>query len=212
MDFPILAFQSVANVRDIALFGGGGSLDIQGSDFTGAAAILINGYRAPTFVVLSDTRLLADLPATQIGVPIRSVSVIRRTTQNSESTIISFEAMVPSPAITEATYLVQRVLKNLLTTPGSDIFSPRSGGGLLSLLGPIPVDTGAIFALVSLRVKSTVEELVEQQARDLSTPPEQRLSGIEILEAEYSAKDTALDVRLRIISSSGASIVAGVVL
>ena len=103
-------------------------------------------------------------------------------------------------------------LKNLLTTPGSDIFSPRSGGGLLSLLGPIPVDTGAIFALVSLRVKSTVEELVEQQARDLSTPPEQRLSGIEILEAEYSAKDTALDVRLRIISSSGASIVAGVVL
>lgn len=212
MDFPLLTFQTVAKITNIGLFSGGGSIDIQGRDFSNAASVLINGYRSPTFVIVSDTRLLADVPATQIGVPIRSISVLRRTPGEGENTVISFEAAVPSSAIMRSTYLVQKVLKHLLTTPGSDIFSPNTGGGLLSLLGPIPADPGSIYPLVSLQVKSTVEEIVTQQAADIGTPPEQRLSGVEVLEAAYSERDTSLDVRLRILSSSGVSIVAGVAL
>lgn len=209
MDFPILAFQHVAKVSDLALFSGGGSLDIRGRDFTGASAILINGYRSPTFVVMSDTRLLADVPPSQIGVPIRTVSVLRSTTQNSENTVVSFEAAVPSPQVTEATYLVQRVLKALLTTPGSDIFRPTAGGGLLSLIGPVPVDPSAAHALVSLRIEAGVRDLMMSQPGD-DSPPSQRLSGVEILSVNYTPSDTSLDVRLRIISAEGTSVVAGV--
>jgi hypothetical protein len=209
MDFPLLTFQTVAKVTNLGLFSGGGSIDVQGRDFTGASAVLINGVRSPTFVIISDTRLLADVPATQLGVPIRSLSVLRRTPAVGENSVISFEAAVPSSMAMTSTYLVQKVLKHLLTTPGSDIFSQRTGGGLLNLIGPIPTDPGSIYPLVTLQVRTTVEEIVTQQAADIGTPPEERLSGVEVIEASYSERDTSLDVRLRIISSSGVSVIAG---
>ena len=212
MDFPILAFQHVGKVSDLALFSGGGSLDIRGRDFTGAAAILINGYKSPTFVVISDTRVLADVPQSQFGVPIRTVSVLRTTTANSENTVISFEAAVPSMLVTPQTYLVQRVLKILLTTPGTDIFRPSSGGGLLSVIGPTPIDPSAAHALVSLRIQSGVREIISSQTASGPISAEQRLSGVDILSVEYSPGDTSLDVRIRIISANGTSVVAGVAL
>lgn len=212
MDFPLLAFQSIAKVTNLALFGGGGSLDIHGRDFSGASAILINGYKAPVFVVLSDTRILADIPSAQLGAPIQSVSVLRRTVSNSEDTVVSFEALVPSPAVTTSTYLVQKVLKNLLTTPGSDLFSQQSGGGLLSLLGAIPADTGGVYSLVALRVRNVVEEITALQTEDIGSDPDERLSFVEVIDAAYSEKDTSLDVRLRIVASSGVSVLAGVAL
>lgn len=212
MDFPLLAFQSVAKVSDLAIFSGGSSVDIRGKDFSGASAILINGYKAPVFVVLNDTRILADMPPAQIGAPIQTVSVLRTSVLNSEDTVISFEALVPSPAVTSATYLVQRVLKKLLTTPGSDLFEPQSGGGLLSLLGAIPADSSGVYSLVALRVRAVVEDIIAGQTANIGTPPDERLSLVEVVEAAYSEQDSSLDVRLRIVASSGVSVFAGVAL
>jgi hypothetical protein len=212
MDFPILAFQHVAKITDLSIFGGGVSLDIKGRDFTDLSAVLVNGYKSPTFVVLSDTRVLADIPATQIGVPIRTLTVLRSTARNSEDSVVSFESIVPTTRVSGQTYLVQRVLKTLLTTPGRDIFRPESGAGLLSLLGPMPIDSAAAYGLVSLRVQTSVARLIADQVDDPSLPLDQKLSAVEVQSAEYSTADTSLDVRLRIIAANGSSVVAGVVL
>jgi hypothetical protein len=103
-------------------------------------------------------------------------------------------------------------LKTLLTTPGRDLFRPESGAGLLSLLGPIPVDSSAAYGLVSLRIQTSVARMIADQVDDPTISPDQKLSAVEVQSVEYSTADTSLDVRLRIIAADGSSIVAGVAL
>lgn len=212
MDFPLVAFQSAAKVSGIDFFSGGSSLDIKGQDFQNTSAVLINGDKSPTFVVLSGTRILADVPSTQFATPIRSVSVLKTEVDGARSTVISFEAAVPSTMLNASTYLVQRFLKILLTSPSRDIFAPNRGGGLLSLLGPIPVAATAVGALVATKVQTAVSQVLEDQSDRIDLSPEEKLSSVQVLTAEYSARDTALDVRLRLIAESGSSVIAGVVL
>lgn len=212
MDFPLVAFQSTASVQGIEFFSGGSSVDITGEGFQNTAAVMINGYKSPTFVVLSDTRILADVPAAQFATPIRTVTVLKTELDNARSTVISFESAIPSTTQNTSTYIVQKFLKILLSSPGSDIFRPNLGAGLLSLLGPIPVAATAVGALVATKVQTAASSILEDQATQVTLSPDQKLSSVQVLSAEYSARDTALDVRLRIVAESGSSVVAGIVL
>jgi hypothetical protein len=212
MDFPLVAFQSTAKVTALDFFSGGSALDIKGEDFQNTSAVLINGDRSPTFVVVSSTRILADVPASQFATPIRNVSVLKTEVDGARSTVISFESAVPTSLLSPSTYLVQRFLKLLISSPGSDIFAPTRGAGILSLLGPIPVAASAVGALVASKVQTAVSQMLEDQSDRTDMLPEEKLSSVQVLTAEYSARDTALDVRLRLIAETGSSVVAGVVL
>lgn len=210
-DYPLLALSQLADVTDISFFGDRGlvSLDITGSDFTGTTAVLINGQRSPTFVVISDTRLLADLPAAVLGEAIRTLYILKEgTTGTTRSTVISFEAITTASTVPNSTFLVQKVLKYLFTTPGSDIFSPTSGGGLLSLLGATESSTGSLASLARVYVSNAVDSLIREQVSS-SSPIEQKVQSVTVLAAEYSRVDTSLDIRLAITSMTGQRVIAG---
>ena len=80
------------------------------------------------------------------------------------------------------------------------------------MIGPMPVDSSAAHALVSLRIQTAVREIVSSQTSSGPISAEQRLAGVDVLSVEYSPGDTSLDVRIRIISANGTSVVAGVAL
>lgn len=212
-DYPLLAINQVAHVDNIDFFGGGSkgilSMDIRGRDFTGLSAVLINGHRSPTFVVLSDTRLLADVPRSQLGGPIRSITALKADAAASpKGSIISFEAVGTATVVPSSTFLIQKVLKYLFTTPGSDIFSPTHGSGLLSLLGSTETSADSLASFARLRVSEAVSQIISDQA--LSTAPiEEKVQAIEVLSASFSKTDTSLDIRLAVISMAGQRIVAG---
>ena len=212
-DFPLLAVNQVAHVDNIDFFGGGSSgilsMDIRGRDFTGLNAVIINGHRSPTFVVLSDTRLLADVPRSQLGGPIRTITVLKSdASTSSEGSVISFEAVGTATVVPSSTFLVQKVLKYLFTTPGSDIFSPTSGSGLLGLLGATETAAESLALLARIRVREALSQIIRDQALS-SAPLEEKVQVIEVLSASFSRTDTSLDIRLAVISMAGQRVVAG---
>jgi hypothetical protein len=210
-DYPLLALNQLASVEDIAFFGSQGvvSLDIKGKDFKGTSAVLINGHRSPTFVVISDVRLLADVPRAVLGESIKTLNVLKETVQGStKSSIISFEAITSAAVVPDSTFLVQKVLKYLFTTPGSDIFSPESGGGLLRLLGSTESSTGSLGSLARVYVSNAVDSLIRDQVSS-SAPIGQKVQSVTVLEATYSRIHTSLDIRLAITSMTGQRVVAG---
>lgn len=210
-DYPLLALSQVAKVTNIDFFGNRGllSLDIKGSEFTGTNAVLINGHRAPTFVVISDSRLLADVPTAAQEGPIRTLVVLKSTIgPQTKGSVISFEAISDAVAVPASTFLVQKVLKALFTTQGSDIFSPNSGGSLLSLLGTTDASTNTLGSYAKIYIDRAVNQLIEEQASS-SSRMEEKVQSVEVLEASYSRIHTSLDIRLAITSMAGQTVVAG---
>lgn len=210
-DYPLLAISQLARVEDISFFGSSGilSLDIKGREFTGTTAVLINGHRSPTFVVISDSRLLADIPVVVQGESIKTLTVLKSdATTASTGSVISFEAISSSSEISSSTFLVQKVLKYLFTTAGSDIFSPTSGGNLLTLVGGVETSTGSLASYARLYVSQSVNSLIRDQAGS-SSPLEEKVQSVEVLNASYSRIHTSLDIRLVIVSMTGQRVVAG---
>lgn len=211
-DFPLISLSHLANVDDIDFFGSRGSisLDVKGRDFTGTSAVLINGYRSPTFVILSDSRLLADIPTSEIAKPIKTLNVLKDSLAGAESqsAVVSFEAVSTLPSVSSDSLLVQRVLKRLFTTQGSDIFSPNYGGNLLSLIGGVSQNSESLAAYARIYIRETVSAMIQEQSAS-SAPQEEKVQSVQVLSASYSRTHTSLDLRLAIVSMAGRRVVAG---
>ena len=214
MDYPLLSFQQVAEINDISFFGQGAlSLDLKGTGFSNVTAVLINGHRSPTFVVMNSTRLLAEMPQITVAKPIQSITVLKSDIRESKASVISFEANLPPIGYSDKTILVQRYLKRLLTNKGSDIFSPTSGGDLLRLVGSVTrgVDVGNLGAMASMYAQQTASQIIEAQA-NLPIPLEAQLKSVTVISAEYNKADTSLDLRLAIEAMDGSRAIAGLAL
>ena len=212
-DYPLLSFQQSAKISDIGFFGQSLSLVVEGSSFSNVTSVLVNGYKAPTFVVLSPTKLLADQPTNVVGKPLTSVTVLKSDVQDSKTSIISFEASLPPIQYSDKTGLVQKFLKLLLTTRGSDIFSPQSGGNLLTLIGAMSggVTVSNLGARASMYVQATASQIISIQATS-TAPLAAKLRSVIVLSASYNTADTSLDIRLSIEAMDGSRVIAGLVL
>ena len=210
-DYPLLSVSQIAQVSSIDFFGSRGtvSLDIKGRDFLGTNSVLINGYRSPTFVVLSDSRILADVPVRIQKDPLSGILVLKSTQASGDrGSVLSFEAVSEASVVPDSSFLVQKVLKFLFTTRGTDIFSPNSGGGLLSLVGQAESATGSLAAYAKLYISQSLDSLIEIQASS-PAPRSQKVQSIEVLSVSYNRQDTSLDIRLAVTSQEGQRVVAG---
>jgi hypothetical protein len=212
-DYPLLSVSQIARVNSIDFFGGGRrgiiSLDVRGQDFSGTTAVLINGTRSPTFVVISDVRILVDLPRRVLGESIRTLNVLKASTfSGQQGSVISFEAVNDAVTVPDSTFLVQKVLKFLFTTKGSDIFNPSIGGDLLTLMGTNQTSEGTLASYAKLYIRESVSSLIKIQAGS-TAPRSQKVQSVEVLSASYSRQDTSLDIRLAITSLEGQRVVAG---
>lgn len=212
-DYPLIAISQVARVTDLSFFGatrGKISLDVRGREFTGTSAVLVNGHRSPTFVVLSDARLLADIPTSVSGNQIRSINVLKESSASTSAagTVISFESIPISTTTPSSSLLVQKVLKILLTTRGTDIFSPQLGGDLQTLVGSSQGQGSSVASYAKIYVQQAVSDMIQAQASS-SAPMEEKVQDIEVISAEYNEAETSLDLRIAIISMAGQRVVAG---
>jgi phage baseplate assembly protein W len=103
--------------------------------------------------------------------------------------------------------LAQMVEKLLLTTPGTDLFNPLSGGGFLSLLGT-NVDSGAlqdIFSRVQQSIGFVSQEILSgQEGTDI--PLDEQLDALELINVDFENNDT-LTIKILIRSKSGQRII-----
>lgn len=100
--------------------------------------------------------------------------------------------------------LIQLAILVLLRTPGRDIISPETGGGLKLILGK-NVGPSLITQRrgeISIAVSATEDQLISAQS-DTDLPPEERLLSLTLLDATFDFTTLEWNVVLRLISEAG---------
>jgi len=186
------------------------TLDIYGEDFRSVEDVLMNQVSVPSFVVLSKTRLLAEVPQPLVSLTITSIMVLSRKLLISPRSYIRFN-IGRTPSKTRGILkLMQLFLKMLLTTPGTDIFAPKTGGGAMVHLGQsVGTNEGSdVVAGIIVSVDSTARQIVQIQGRNQSIPPDERLLTAKVLSACFNKNETAILIGIELTSQAGRSAVA----
>jgi hypothetical protein len=188
------------------------TLDIIGQDFSSVDDVLINEISSPDVVVLSRSRLLAQLPDSAVSGGVHSVSVTSRKLTITSRSFIRFRLSKTPGKVRGILRLMQLFLKLLFTTSGSDIFSPRMGGSALKNLGKTfgKDQGGAIVSDFVIAVDNTNRQIVALQGRDPSIPADERLLNARVLSANFDFNQSALIVSVELTSQAGRAAVANV--
>lgn len=209
-DIKILAIKDVLPIASAQLIPGlvPATLDLRGQLYRQASEVLINGMPSPEFMVLSDTRLWAQVPDGQALV--RTVVVLAEQPSAERASVLHFEVGRTFKALTGLERLVQLFTKIAMQTPGKDKFRPDLGGGLMALAGQnVGKEAGtALSAAAVSAISRTRDQIVALQNKALRTPADERLLTADVLGVGYDANSTTLAIRVGITAQSGRTAVA----
>lgn len=204
----LLRLTSFAPVRNFSP----ASIIVTGTDLNYTAEILYNGILATEFAILSSTRMVVRVPPSQIGKDLTDLRVFAsRPIQNADATVV-LELSKPVQSLSGMDRLIQSWLIVFLTTPGSDVFSPASGGGARAIIGA-PTDSKNKSASegLTLAIQRTEAELLRLQAGKKYIPPQEKLlsSSLETITYDDATGTISARVQLRNMVSESASIALG---
>lgn len=202
MDIGIFSVEGNARITDVANLGP--LFRLTGIGFVNVLSVDFNEFPSPEWAVLSPTVIVAKAPTQIIGRQITSLRV--RTQAGIQDAEISLVPDIQSGAISGTEALVHRFTKLLMTTPGTDIFTPGGCGGLLSMIGTTMDDNGVRLAI--LRAVSVVSTFLINEASNSVLPRSERLASATVLRCERTTPGAFL-VQIRITSLSGATADAG---
>lgn len=187
------------------------TLVIEGSDFNHVNEVFINGMKSPDVVVVSNRKLLAQLPDTQTEEPIRSVIVSSNSLTLTDRSELRFEITDSPDSVSGITRLIQQFVKIMLQSPGSDIFAPRIGGGLLRSIGKQL--GGPTKDLLVADFKKAVDEARRQmillQASDHSLPAEERLLYATIAQMSFDTGSLSFSGKVALGNQTGQNYLVG---
>jgi hypothetical protein len=106
--------------------------------------------------------------------------------------------------------LVQLFLKVLFTTPGSDIFARRTGGGGLRRVGTTfgADEGGNIISDFVISVDTTARQIIAAQGRDPLLPRDERLMRAAVTQASFNRELSAILTSVELLSQAGRSATA----
>lgn len=177
------------------------SIIVTGKDFRSVESVLIDSYEAPSFVVLSTTQILVEVPEALQEAIITSVTVLSTKVTFSERSLVEFTVGSIPRKVTGIQRLMQMFLRILLRSPGSNIFHPRSGGGLFKRVGGVINRNAA--ADITIAVNTTQQYIVAQQTPERNIPPSERLLAAEISSISVDEKATAAYVTVVLTNHAG---------
>jgi len=210
MDLQIISYRDIAPISRVDFVPGsiGLVLDITGRDFVNVTDVLINGVASPEFIVMSPTRITAQIPTSQLTRQIRTLKVLLTSVSQTGASVLSFEVRGGRSETSGITYIVQTFLMLLLSTPGSDIFNQNLGAGLLDLVRGA-VQRGSFRAQVSQAISRALTQMLGLQAGS-NLPAEDKLASATLLEASFDPRSASVSVRIQVYSSAGQTADAGV--
>lgn len=188
------------------------TLDVLGADFRSVDEVLINQIPSPDVVILSKTRLLAQVPD-QIRLDrVVTVSVLSRKLTVTEKSFLRFRIGKAPGKVSGILRLLQLFLKILFTTPGSDIFNQKTGGAGLRNIGQTfgADEGGGIVSDFVVAIANTSRQIIAIQGRDPSLPRDERLLAAKILTAGFNRSEGALVVSVEVTSQAGRAATANV--
>lgn len=180
----------------------GGVLQLRGDDFRTAARVKVNNTDVP-FSIVSRSEIMCLLP--DRASVIDSVDVI--TTSKTINRRTYFEYMIGEDVrvVAGTQKLVQQFMKLLLTTTGTDVFRPTTGGDLQQFVGInfSPKNPSMVVAQVTMRIVQCGLDMTLRQTV-AGIPPDERLSDVQVLEMSVDPEDpTIMQVSLRLNTYGG---------
>lgn len=212
-DFRAISYQGLTYPSSYREGVGGEYLELRGTGFTDVSSVLINGYRSPNFIVESSTRLFAEVPSQVRGEPVTDIRVLLLAAAAGQESAVVLDVGGGTGYVSGPARLMQVVIKTLLTTPGSNIFSPTLGGGLLRVVG-VPFNS-ARSAETAVRdaISRTESQLRAAHTQALGRIPDsERLQSIEVLSVLTDIDNSSLQVRLAVTAQDGSRVTTGVAL
>jgi len=100
--------------------------------------------------------------------------------------------------------LVQVAERYLLMTPGSDIFRPNDGGGILSLLrsNVDPSNISNLTSKISTAVGAVRSQIIQSQS-DGNLPLDEQLQDLFLVDLSVEESGTRISIRVGVQSKSG---------
>lgn len=180
------------------------SVLVVGEKLDRTTEVQYNGVQAEEFVITSSTRLIVKVPPSQIGRALRDIKALSPVSAAKQDAIISLGITTPPKTISGIDRLVQNWVIIFLTTPGTDIFSPNSGGGGASIVGrPTDRSGKGVAADLSMAIEKTKQELLRLQSSNQAVPPSEKLLSSNLDTVEYDAASTVLSARVLIQNMLG---------
>jgi hypothetical protein len=208
LDLQIIQPQNAIPVSRTTLvtIGGLRALDVLGSDFRSVDTVYINDVESPDVIVVSATRLLAQLPSSLQSFPdVQSVQVLSRQLTLSKSSVLRFIIGDTPGTVFGILRLLQLFVKVLLSEPGSDIFNKTLGGALLRSVGTTfgseegdNIRTNALIA-----VDRTSRQIISIQSRNGTLPRDERLLSAKLMGATFSRASTSMFLSIEVMSQTG---------
>lgn len=211
VDFQVVFPQEVINLTRVRFTTPGPlglptALDITGEDFRSVDEVLINDIESPDVLILSKNRLIAQLPdSLQKSPNIVSVQVTSRQLTLTSRSMIKFRVSDQPGRVSGILRLLQLFLKVLFTTPGSDIWNKRMGGGGLSRLGTTfgSDQGGNIISDFVISVDTTQRQIIAVQGQDPRLPRDERLLSAKVTTAGFNRELGAIFVSVELTSQAG---------
>lgn len=182
------------------------SIMVEGDDFRSVDEVWINENAAPNWTVLNPQLLVAQVPPTQVGRSINSVEVLSNRMILGPESLLKFRIGRGGGRVTGIMRLVQLFVKTLLTTPGTDIFSPQSGGGLMTRVGQqVSLHDGGkeVIGDLVLCCSTATKQIVAVQAQNPALPPVERLLAANVENAVFDRAGLGVRANIQVISHSG---------
>ena len=182
------------------------ALDVIGEDFRSVDTVYINDTMSPDVIIVSPTRLIAQLPEGLQQVPnVQSIAVLSRQLTLTASSVLRFILGDTPRTVSGLMRLLQLFVKLLLSEPGSDIFSSSLGGGLLRGLGTtIGRDDGdALKTNATIAVDNVSKQIIAIQSRNGTLPRDERLSSAHVLGAAFSRDSGTLFLSVELKNQLG---------
>lgn len=186
------------------------SIRVEGSSLQQANEVLINNIDAPEFMVLSNSALIAQVPDSQVNSMINSVTVLATKPSADRTSLLHLDAGKTFSSLKGLEKLVQYFTKILLQNPGTDIFNPAEGGGVLGLVGRVVSkrDSGSLAAALVSAVNQTRDQIISKQSRITRLPADERLLRADTQGVGFNPTTTTLAAKISIGAVSGRDAVA----
>ena len=179
---------------------------VEGDDFRAVDEVWINENPAPNWTVLNPQLLVAQIPTMQVGRSINTLEVLSNRMTIGPESMLRFRIVRGGGRVNGIMRLVQLFVKVLLTTPGTDIFSPQSGGGLLTKVGQqVSLHDGGkeVIGDLVLCCAAATKQIIATQAQDPSIPPVERLLATSVENAVFDRAGLGVRANIQVVSHSG---------
>lgn len=206
IDFQVVFPQNVVPLSGVRYLPGilPRTLEVIGEDFNSIDEVQVNGQTSPSVVVLSQQRMLVQVPD-NVYDRVTSIEVISNRLTLANRSLLRFRLGSSPTKVSGMLRLVQLFVKVLFTTQGSDIWSQQSGGNALKDLGRSfsAMASRGIIGDFIIAVDQTTKQIIAAQAKDPSIPMDERLMKATVTSVNFNKNEGALVPTIELMNQTG---------